>query len=107
MHVDIAKLAAIASTAFTPYLLSSDAGITLRRYPACANPLRLAHHDLVRQPRIPLRSLDRSVTQDLLKRSEVSPTLQPLTRERVAHLVDVETLDSRCAPHDRRERARR
>jgi len=34
--------------------------------PRPVQPLGLAHHDLVGKPRIPLRRLDRGVSEDLL-----------------------------------------
>src|SRR5437867_286630 len=66
-----------------------------------ADPRRLPHHDFIREPCVALRGLDRSMTQDLLQRGEIAAPLQPLARERVPHLVNVEALHSRYVTSSR------
>jgi hypothetical protein len=48
------------------------------------DPFRLAPHDLVRDPRVPLRGHDTRVSENLLESGEASAAFKPPARERVA-----------------------
>ena len=73
----------------------------------CRESQCLASDRIIGQPRVPLCCDDGSVPEDLLQCGEAAASFDPLARERVSQLMDMESRHSACPPHSLGERARR